>query len=260
MRPDPGTDEIALFLDLDGTLLDIVADHRAASAPDGLAPLIGRLHHDLGGALAIVSGRPIATIDRMLTPLRLPAAGVHGAEIRFAHATEITSASPLPAEVILDIQRAVGGLTGIVVEVKRFALAIHYRQTDFEPEAIEHLLAPLLASYAHGLTLRRGRKVVEVIPAAVAKGAALVRFMAEPDFAGRSPVMIGDDLTDESALAAARRLCGKGFRVAGEHFSAAEAEFASPADVACWLASLARRLDARRQETSTACSRPSTLP
>lgn len=260
MRPDLGTDEIALFLDLDGTLLDIVADHRAASAPDGLVPLIDRIHHDLGGALAIVSGRPIATIDRLLAPLRLPAAGVHGAELRFAHATGITSTAPLPPAVILAIERAVGGLAGIVVEVKRFAVAIHYRQTALAPETIEHLLTPLLASDAHGLTVRRGRKVVEVLPAAVSKGAALVRFMTEPDFAGRKPVMIGDDLTDQSALEAARRLGGKGFRVAGEHFSAAEAEFASPADVARWLAAFARRLDARRQETSPACSQPSTLP
>ena len=132
--------------------------------------------------------------------------------------------------------------TGIIIEPKVYSIAVHYRMAAAAEPQIEAALQAILADSPDHFILCPGRCVIEVVPRHVSKGAALEALMALPAFKGRRPVMIGDDVPDESALAAAVRHGGYGLRVAGEHFSAAIADFASPAAVRSWLASLAARL------------------
>lgn len=244
LLPDPGPGPHALFLDLDGTLIDIALDPDGAQAPPGLVPTIARLHRALDGALAIISGRPIAVIDALLAPLRLPAAGVHGAELRRGGTPSGQPlAGNLDAETIARIAAAASRIAGVRVEMKRFAVAVHYRSADVTRGDIETMLAPIISGRP-ALELRYGRKVVEVMPSFVSKAGALTSFMQEPPFKNRRPVMIGDDATDEGAIEVARAMAGSGYRVAGEHFQPAESEFAGARHVRSWLAAWLQRMEA----------------
>lgn len=244
LMPDPGAGPHALFLDLDGTLIDIALEPDDARTPPGLVPTIDRLHRALGGALAIISGRPIAVIDALLAPLRLPAAGVHGAELRMCGAASWQPlAGHLDAETIEKIARRAGCIPGIRVEMKRFAVAVHYRTANIARGDIEDMLAPIISGRPE-LELRSGRKVVEILPTFVSKASALASFMREAPFKGRRPVMIGDDTTDEGAIGIARSMEGRGYRVAGEHFPLAESEFTGARHVRSWLAAWLDRLEA----------------
>lgn len=245
LAPDPGSNPVALFLDLDGTLVDIVSDPGAVTAPAGLVPLLGRLERLLGGALAVLSGRTAAMIDQVLAPLRLPVSGVHGAELRCTAAAPLAALAPLlPDDVHDAITAALQPMSGLRIEAKRYALAVHYREARVAPREIVAAMTAALAG-RDGYCVKCGRKVVEVVPANVSKGAALQRLMTTEAFRGRSPLMIGDDATDETAFAAARRLNGRGWHVAGEYFVADDSEFGAPADVRTWLAAFADQLERR---------------
>jgi trehalose 6-phosphate phosphatase len=229
----------ALFLDFDGTLVGIAATPSVVRVPSDLGRLLERASAALGGALAIISGRPIAAIDAMTAPLRLPAAGVHGAELRMEPGSPIVAAAPrIAPELVQAVRAAVGDRKGLLVEEKTYSVAVHYRLAPDERPRIEAALRELLHESADDVVLKRGRKIVEVTPRMATKGGALLAFMREPPFAGRRPIMVGDDLTDESAMAAARGLGGGGLKVAGEHFPAEDADFADPTAVRAWLKSL----------------------
>jgi trehalose 6-phosphate phosphatase len=234
----------ALFFDLDGTLIDIAPTPHGVIIPDGLAGLLGNLTQRLGGALAIVTGRPIADVDRFLAPLAPVAAGVHGAEIRTACHGEIAlTAEPIDAAVVAAVTRLAAAEASVVVEIKRFSIAVHYRLAPAAEPRIEAALQRILDDGPDHLILCPGRKVLEIVPKHVSKGAALETLLALPAFRDRRPVMIGDDVSDQSAFAAATRLGGCGLKVAGEHFSQTEADFSGPADVRAWLATLSRSLE-----------------
>ncbi len=232
----------ALFLDLDGTLIDIAATPEGVSVPPGLVSLIQRIEQQLTGAVAIVTGRRIEDVDRLLAPLRLVAAGVHGAELRRAGGGEVEAAAePVPEEVVVAAARIASDENGIRLEAKGGAVALHFRA---RPEAGPRLAAALgevVSAHGDVLILRRGRMVIEVVPRTVSKGGAIEALMALPAFRGRRPLMIGDDVTDESALAAAVRLGGAGLKVAGEHFTAEEADFGGTAAVRAFLETLTER-------------------
>jgi trehalose 6-phosphate phosphatase len=233
----------ALFLDLDGTLVDIAPTPDGVRVPEDLSGLLADLTRRLGGALAIVTGRPIHDVDRFLAPLAPVAAGVHGAEIRTSCRGEIRlSAEPIDAAVVTAVQQMAAAEAGAVVEIKRVSIAVHYRLAPAAEPRIEAALQRILHAGPDHLILCRGRKVFEVVPAHVSKGAALETLLALPAFRGRRPVMIGDDISDQSAFAAAARLGGCGLKVAGEHFGGAEAFFSGPAEVRAWLATVARSL------------------
>lgn len=239
--PFEKTAACALFLDLDGTLIDIAPTPQGVLIPDDLASLLGDLTRRLGGALAIVSGRPIPDIDRFLAPLAPVAAGVHGAEIRIACHGEIQlTAAPIDPTLIAAVGALAEAEAGVVVETKRASIAVHYRLAPTAEPRIEAALQRLLEDSPDHLILCRGRKVFEIVPRHVSKGAALETLLELPAFRGRQPVMIGDDFSDQSAFAAAARLGGCGLKVAGEHFSRAEAFFSGPADVRGWLAMVSR--------------------
>jgi trehalose 6-phosphate phosphatase len=238
-----GPDKWALFLDLDGTLVEVAATPDGVSVPPDLPSLLGRIVEAFGGAVAIISGRRVADIDRLLAPVKLVAAGVHGAELRTTVDGEIRHvAKPLAAGLV----DAVSGLTrllpGVIVEPKGSSLTVHYRAAPSAGPAIEALLKTAIRLGGLDLILCPGRKVFEVVPEHVSKGWALEQLAQLPPFRSRRPIMIGDDVSDESALAAATRLGGLGLKVAGEHFPKETADFEGPAQVRAWLAELAERV------------------
>jgi trehalose 6-phosphate phosphatase len=235
----------ALFLDLDGTLIDIAATPDGVSVPEGLAALLRRLVRNLGGALAILTGRPIDDVDRLLAPMVPVAAGVHGAELRsLPHGKIVCQAVPIDDEIVQAVHRLASKYSGTIVETKRASVALHYRQAPAVVSQLEAALMRILAEGPDHLILARGRQVLEIVPRHVSKGAALETIMGLPAFAGRRPIMIGDDIPDISAFEAADRLGGRGLKVAGEQFSRGEAQFSGPAEVRAWLVSLAERLAA----------------
>lgn len=244
MRVDDPSD-YALFLDLDGTLIDIAPAPDLVHIPPELVPLLSRVASALQGALAIISGRSIADINRFLDPLRPVAAGVHGAQLRTSVGGEtLPTVGPLDPAVAAAVA-CLGGLApGVLIEAKVHSIAVHYRQAPAAEPQIEAALSKIVADSPDHFILSPGRCVIEVLPRRVSKGAALEALLALPPFRGRRPIMIGDDLADESALAAAVRLGGCGLRVGGEHFRA-RADFGGPAEVRAWLASLAAGPKAR---------------
>jgi trehalose 6-phosphate phosphatase len=232
--------EIALFLDLDGTLLDIAAAPARVSAPAGLSVTLQRLQRTLSGAVALLTGRTIGEADRLLSPVKLAGAGVHGGELRVEPDGEIEVISgQVPAPLVAAVERLVRSIPGVFVEHKGIALAVHYRAAPaFEP-MLETELRGLLDAHTNRLVLSHGRRVLELAPSASTKGTALKRLMQTPRFRGRRPVMIGDDLPDETALMIATSLGGMGLKVGGEHFRGGETHFNGPAQVRRWLQNLA---------------------
>jgi len=235
--------EWALFLDIDGTLLRMAPTPDAVAVPADLPPLLGALADGLEGALAIVTGRRVSEADRLLAPVKLTASGVHGTELREEPNGPIKMlAEPVPAEVI-EMMTSVSRIAeGILVEQKGSGAAVHYRNAPLAQRAIESEVARIIGLSSYDLVLRRGRKVLEAVPRGFSKGQALLDLMRRPPFKGRRPLMIGDDVGDESALIAAEGLSGMGLKVAGEHFRAAEADFGGVHEVRSWLAQLAERL------------------
>ncbi|MGZ5824053.1 MAG: trehalose-phosphatase [Hyphomicrobium sp.] len=235
----------ALFLDVDGTLLDIAATPDEVVVPRELAPLLARIAKGLDGALAILTGRQLVEIDVLLEPLRLVGAGVHGAELRAAPSDSIVRvATSLPGSLVDQALELANGMPGIIAEPKGPGLALHYRQAPELKVVLEAQIRLLLSRYADELVLCPGRKLFEIIPAGHSKGTALETLAMLPTFAGRLPVMIGDDVGDVPALAAAQRLGGFGLRVAGEQFAESAADLHGPASVLHWLNRLAGRLEA----------------
>ncbi len=238
---------LALFLDLDGTLIDIAPTPGAAVAPPGLVGLLEQLSRTLGGALAIISGRPIADLDRLLAPALPCAAGVHGAEIREISGGPVKLVAPrLEAPFIEAVRRQFDSQPGVIVEAKSASVAVHYRQAQDRAPEIEQMLRALLPQSADALDLRPGRKVAEVLQKHVSKGAAVQSFMHRPPFSDRLPIMIGDDATDVSAFEAVESFGGRGLRVAGEFFDEAQADFGGTYAVRQWLDELSDRIAAVR--------------
>lgn len=217
----------ALFLDFDGTLVDLAPQPDAVIVPSGLVHTLGELNHYLGGALAVISGRPIEQIDAFLQPLRLPVAGVHGTERRaFDGVVSLMSTHPLER-----VQEAALALAAqhpqLRVEIKRGSVALHYR---LAPELEPLCLQVMQDAVAHspGLTLLHGKMVIEAKPRDASKGHAIEAFLHEPPFAGRMPVFVGDDFTDEVGFSTVQRMQGLGIKV-GEGATVAWHRLASPA-------------------------------
>jgi trehalose 6-phosphate phosphatase len=213
--------------------------------PPGLVELLVRISKRLGGAVAVLTGRQLAEIDTLLNPARFIGAGVHGSELRTVSGGAITRvASALPNSLVEQVMRRTQKLPGIIAEPKGPGLAVHYRLAPHLKGALETELRSLLSQYSDGLVLCHGRKLFEIIPSGHSKGTALETISALAEFAGRRPIMIGDDMGDVPALAAAHRLGGAGLRVAGEHFGYEQVELQSPNRVINWLEELAQRLKA----------------
>jgi trehalose 6-phosphate phosphatase len=227
---------ISLFLDVDGTLVDIAPTPSMVHVPPDLSEILGTVAARLSGGFAIVTGRPIAEADELLRPFKFIAAGVHGAEMRTSSAGEITPLTPsFNAALLNDLRNVTKALPGVVTEDKGTGIALHYRLVPSLGESLLLMLEALLPKYPGQFTLCEGRKVIEILPVGFSKGLALRKLASLPDFANRVPVMIGDDIADIGAFHAAESLGGYGLKVAGENFSADEASFTGPADVITWL-------------------------
>jgi trehalose 6-phosphate phosphatase len=239
---------LALFLDFDGTLVDMAATPGGARPEPGLVDLLQKLAHNLDGALAIVSGRPLCDIDRLLAPALLCGAGVHGAEIRDEAGGPVREAAPPLTDAFVDAVRRLEEIApGVLVERKNAAIAVHYRLAETMGPEVERRLRALLSEAGEALELRPGKMLVEAVPPTVSKGAALSGFMRRSPFAGRLPIMIGDDSGDLAAFEAAEAMGGMGLRVAGEFFSSGVANFSGTVAVRQWLQQLSGRFSAPQQ-------------
>jgi len=225
----------ALFLDLDGTLLDIAASPETVFVPKHLIDTLARLRRQMDGAVAVLSGRALRTIDRLLHPLLVCAGSEHGAVLRLPDGTvtEAPTETVVPAHWRQLIHRQAEGWPGVLVEEKSHGVAVHYRANPQLGLPVMALLEQFVESDPN----------FEILPALMArelrhrsinKGAALRRLMKTDVFKGRKPFFIGDDVTDEDAIAAAEQLGGIGLRVP-------QAFAGEPARVRAWLTELAER-------------------
>lgn len=217
----------ALFLDFDGTLVDLAPQPEAVMVPAGLVETLDGLNAYLGGALALISGRPIEQIDAFLRPLRVPVAGVHGAERR-AYDGAVSLMSTHPLQLVEEAALALASRhPGLIVENKRGSIALHFRQVpELEPLCLQAMQRAVEES--PGLTLLRGKMVFEAKPGGASKGQAIAAFLQEPPFAGRTPVFAGDDFTDEVGFSTVQRMQGLGIKV-GEGATVAWHRLDSPA-------------------------------
>jgi trehalose 6-phosphate phosphatase len=243
-RPPAGlpVGKCAFFLDLDGTLLKFAPRPDAVSVDAGLRELLENLRLRSGGALALVSGRSIATLDSLLAPLQLPAAGLHGFERRSASGVLTTYQPPnrrLLEDARRQMQQWVRTHPRLMLEDKGAALALHYRRVPkLETTVVDAVTAIAARVRGSGLRVQRGHMVVELTPADVSKASAVSAFMAEAPFAGRQPVCAGDDLTDESAFEWVNAAGGVSVAVNCARPTAARTRLASVDEVRGWLRGL----------------------
>ncbi|MDB5889366.1 MAG: otsB [Polaromonas sp.] len=235
------TAQTALFLDFDGTLADIATEPELVVVPDDLIGLLEQLSIRLDGALALVSGRKITDLDGFLSPLRLPTAAEHGAQQRMPSGDMLSLAAPPLHEVIRVAQALASQHTGLRVEIKSAAVAVHYRHA---PELETFCLQALaeIVKITPGVELMQGKCVFEVKPSGISKGSAMQLFMSAPPFSGRLPLFAGDDTTDEAGFAAVQAMGGAAIKV-GEGISLAVYRCASPAQLRQWLRSSLQALD-----------------
>ena len=248
--PEP-SDDWALFLDVDGTLIEFADAPDEVSVDPAMIDVLARLGRRFDGAVALVSGRELATLDRLFRPLRLTAAGLHGLERRSPDG-EIHrpdgAAEPLDrAREALHAFAAVDAR--LLVEDKGLTVALHYRRApDRAEDALA--LADRVAAGIGALVLQRGKMVIEFRPRGLHKGDVVDAFMAEPPFAGRRPVFIGDDVTDEDGFAAVNRHHGHSIRVGTADATAARWSIGGVDELCRWLAVLAGTDPARPPETA----------
>jgi trehalose 6-phosphate phosphatase len=237
----------SLFLDVDGTLLDIASAPELVVMPPELSGTLSRLSDLLGGALALVSGRPIAQLDRLFAPLKLPAAGEHGAEIRLAADQAIVAAPPPSAlaQLVAQLTATTTAIPGVRIERKRAGVAVHYRQAPEQAPLLRGLIEAAVAGHVADVQVMPGKMVLEIKERAYSKGEAVVALMQRAPFAGRSPLFLGDDASDRDGFAAARRFGGCGVAVGFDHADAADWLFASPAAARAWLVRVVAALQLR---------------
>lgn len=230
----------ALFLDLDGTLLEIAARPEQVMVPPGLPDLLAGLHRELDRALAIVSGRPLAEIDRLLAPFVASAAGEHGVSLRFDDGTieELPAGVSVPETWRAALQASVERWPGVFIEPKPHGVAVHYRLAPERGQDVWQMARALVPADHPWFRLMPAREAVEIGLRAASKGQAVRRLMAQAPFAARCPIFIGDDFTDEAGISMARLLGGIGLHV-GEIFGG------DPARVRAWLMHGCERLSGR---------------
>ncbi|KTT71094.1 trehalose-phosphatase [Sphingomonas endophytica] len=236
LAPPPSSllTDASLFLDFDGTLVEI------ADTPDGVAvgaevaPLLMRLADRLSGRVAIVTGRPVREVRALIAPATLPVAGSHGLEIA---AVDGHIESPeRPAALDAALARAHAFATahpGLLVEDKPFGIGLHYRRAPDAAQAVAELAEQLAA--AHDLHVQHGKMVAELRLPGRDKGAAMTLLMTEPERRRTVPVFVGDDVTDEAGFAAAAAMGGAGVLVGPPRDTAATYRVDSVADALVWL-------------------------
>ena len=246
-RPAPPADldpaVVAWFFDYDGTLADIVDDPTEARPSPEVVRCLGLLQAAAQDAVAVISGREIATLDEFLRPLQLPAAGIHGLQRRSADGT-LHEARPdrrVLDDVVARLEHFAGTHPGVTVEIKAASAALHYRRRP-QMQAACLALAREVAAAAPQLNVVTGKMVVELKLGHRTKADAIRDFMAEPPFRGRRPVFIGDDVTDEDGFAVLAEWDGISIKI-GPGETKACYRFADTRAFREWLGRLCARLD-----------------
>jgi len=229
--------DIALFLDVDGTLLEIAATPADVRVPAALRNTLHLAAKRENGALALISGRTIDELDRLFAPLEFPAAGLHGVEIRDSkgHMTHPDIDGKQLDGARDTLKELVGHYKGLLLEDKGAALAVHFRQAPQHEKATMVVMVELADQLRDKFVLRDGKCVLELTPRGYSKRGAIEGFMREPPFAGRTPVFIGDDVTDEDGFEAVNALGGYSVRVGDLAATAAKFRFSSVSTVIAWL-------------------------
>lgn len=229
-------DSWAFFLDIDGTLFELAERPDAMPADPAVVRLLAGLRAATGGALALISGRAVADIDMIFAPLRLPAAGLHGIERRDAlgrariHALAETPLRRESARLAAFAARH----AGVIFEDKGLSLALHFRQAPHLERSAIDIAAKVAAELGDGFELQSGKMVIEIKPGGRDKGVAIEEFLREPPFRARTPVFVGDDLTDEYGFRMVNLLGGHSIKV-GSGDTVARWRLASAAAVRQWL-------------------------
>jgi len=230
------------FLDIDGTLVDLAERPDAVRVDAALQTILRRLLEVTSGAVALISGRPIADVDRLFAPLRLPVAGQHGLERRDAAGNIHVHAAP--ADRLRSAAAMLARLTAefpeLVFEDKRTALAVHYRRAPSLAPYVDSVMRGLLAELGSGFELLSGKMLIEIKLGGKDKGTAIAEFMRENPFRGREPVFIGDDVTDEYGFALVNGLHGHAVKV-GAGATRARWRLADAAAVRAWLTAYAEQ-------------------
>lgn len=222
----------ALFLDFDGTLVEIADTPEGISVPGKLLGALSALSDRAGGRLALVSGRSVGDLEGHLGAIPFAVAGSHGGEVRRA-GTPATAIEPLPPTLVSAAERFVADTAGVRLERKPLGLAVHYRQV---PERESDVLAfAQEAAGRHEVRIKRGKMVAELITHAANKGTAIAALMQDAPFAGSLPVFLGDDVTDEDGFAQAAQAGGFGILVGEPRETAARYRLDSPRAVHDWL-------------------------
>lgn len=236
LKPPPPDllDGAALFLDFDGTLVDLAETPDSIRVSPELGPLLERLRRRLDGRLAIVSGRSLADLERHVPASGIAFSGSHGLELGLADGTRL----PLSVPIGLDDVRGkvaafANGNEGLLVEDKPAGIALHYRQAPDQAERANAFMDKLARE--RGWAVQHGSMVAELRPTGATKGDALRAFMTEPKFLRARPVFVGDDLTDEHGFVAAARLGGAGILVGPPRKTAARFRLDSVPAVRDWL-------------------------
>jgi trehalose 6-phosphate phosphatase len=237
-----GLDQLAVLLDVDGTLLDFAPTPREVFVSHALRETLERLWERTGGALAFVSGRPVSELDLIFSPLQLPAIGGHGAELR-----AVAGASPeAPRLPPLDpaVKRRFAAIAeagpGIVLEDKGYSLALHYRLAPDKEDFVRAAAAKICAGLDSApIELLPGKLVVEIKQSGFTKATAVRELMTYTPFSGRRPIFFGDDVTDLGVFEVLPEFRGIGVSV-GRKIPGVTACFERPTDVRHWLEQISR--------------------
>ena len=238
-----GAAKPALFLDVDGTLVDIEDHPGDVRADAALIALLVDLSGRLDGALSLISGRSIAEIDRIFAPARFPSAGSHGTELRIDDATVNPVQAAFPEGILLRARQFANDHDGLLVEKKRAGLALHYRRAPGLEADCREFVADLMQALGPDFRLIDGKMVLEIAPRSHHKGEAIRELLQHEPFHGRRPVFVGDDVTDEDGFRVVNDLGGLSIRVGHGDTTAARYVLDDVASVRDWLRSVAGQFE-----------------
>lgn len=224
---------VSLFLDFDGTLVDLAPTPDTIEPIEGLSAKLSLLAKRVGGRCAVVSGRSISDIEQHIGALPIAAAGSHGADVRTAAGDVLGDA---PTGLPFEIERDLGNFAhehGLDYEAKPHGGALHYRSNPDGEEAALAFVEQLAGK--HGWAAQAGKCVVELVTGKSDKGSAVFAFMRTTPFCGSRPIFIGDDLTDEKGFAACRDIGGSGILVGNRAETCAQYQLPDVASVHDWL-------------------------
>lgn len=233
--------QVAILLDIDGTLLDIALTPHDVRVPPTLRKTLSILKERTDGALALVSGRSLSDIDLIFEPLKLSAVGGHGAEIRVgpdntANGMKSRFLDKKTRARLIEVAKVD---EGVIMEDKGYSVALHYRLAPNKKRAIEDAVTTICAELPAGsVEILPGKAVIEIKKSGFNKGTALRDLMQQVPFAGRRPIFVGDDVTDEAAFAVVPEFEGMAISV-GRMVPGVAQRFETPGDVRRWLERIA---------------------